>query len=298
MKLHLPIMMALFAVANYAQADERLAFSLGDTDCTLTEGATWDASELKLTVEDVAFSTVGIKDYTNFSISFSANISEIKSDYAQLLIIKDGGSNNGDTDGKYPGQSAGETGTMRFVCSKKYTSSTSSTSSTSPLLRTPQEPPAGGPGSSYVEVPEGKLATNFMEAESEASILSSMGANLVDKTLIYGEHTFTLVFEDEYVTVYSNNEASDYNQLFKTTFYSNNANGLSFFEKITTQTFPNGELEEQLEYAGFDITFIKGATNIAFYNGDITKPIPEPTTATLGLMALAGLMARRRRASR
>lgn len=291
MKLHLPssvLTIVLIMSCGITQADERLAFSLGNTDCTLTEGATWDASELKLTVEDVAFSTVGIKDYTNFSISFSANISEIKSDYAQLLIIKDGGSKNGDTDGYYPGQSAGETGTMRFVCSKKYTSSTS------PLLRM-MEPPPGGPGSSYVEVAEGTLATNFVEAELEESIISSMGANLVDDTLIYGEHTFTLVFEDEYVTVYSNNEDSDYNQLFKTTFYSSNANGLSFFEKITTQTFPDGELAGQLEYAGFDITFIEGATNIAFYNGDITKPIPEPTTATLGLMALAGLMARRRR---
>lgn len=298
MKLHLPssvLTIVLIMSCGITQADERLAFSLGDTDCTLTEGATWDVSELKLTVEDVAFSTVGIKDYTNFSISFSANISQFEGDYAQLLIIKDGGSKNGDTDGEYPGQSAGETGTMRFVCSKKYTSSTSSTS---PLLRIPQEPPPGGPGSSYVEVAEGKLATNFMEAELEESILSSMGANLVDANLIYGEHTFTLVFEDEYVTVYSNNGDSDYNQLFKTTFYSKNANGLSFFEKITTQTFPNGELAGQLEYSGFDITFIEGATNIAFYNGDITKPIPEPTTATLGLMALAGLMARRRRASR
>lgn len=288
MKLHLSssvLTIVLIMSCGITQADERLAFSLGNTDCKLTEGATWNASELKLTVEDVAFSTVGIKDYTNFSISFSANISEIKGDYAQLLIIKDGGSNNGDTDG-YPGQYAGETGTMRFVCSKKYTSSTS------PLLRMMEPPPAG---SSYVEVEEGTLATNFVEAESEESIISSMGANLVDDTLIYGEHTFTLVFEDEYVTVYSNNEDSDYNQLFKTTFYSSNANGLSFFEKITTQTFPDGELAGQLEYAGFDITFIEGATNIAFYNGDITKPLPEPATVTLSMMALTALAVRRRR---
>lgn len=228
MKLHLPIMMALFAVANYAQADDRLIFELGNKDKTLAEGAVWTAKFATLTVEDVAFSTVGIKDYTNFSISFSATISEITGDYAQLLIIRDGGSKIDDDDGKYPGSYVGEAGTMRFVCSKKYTSSTSSTS---PLLRTPQEPPPGGPGSSYEDVPGGKLATNFMEAELEESILSSMGANLVDANLIYGEHTFTLVFEDEYVTVYSNNEASDYNQLFKTTFYSNNADGQSFLKK-------------------------------------------------------------------
>lgn len=243
MKLHLPTMMALFAVANYAQADDRLVFELGDTDKTLADGAVWTATSATLTVKDVAVNNIGI-NYDLFSISFNATASQVANTrsyglFFQITDLGEGGAFVGDT-------------------------------------------VKDGFGYSTTTASAGKYKVNFSSGMDGFSSMSFANGTDVDKSLIEGAHKFTLVFEGTSISGYVlENEA--YTKLFQTTW---ELNGRSMFEKITN------------DLDGYEMIF-KGnnttVSNIAFYNGDITKPIPEPTTATLGLMALAGLMARRRR---
>ena len=246
MKLHLPIMMALFAVANYAQADDRLIFELGDTDKTLADGAVWTASSATLTVNDVAANNIGI-NYDLFSISFNATASQVVAkplSYGLFFQITDLGN-------EVAGGGAGD------------------------IVK-------DGFGYSTMTASSGKYKVNFSSGTDGFSSMSFANGTDVDKSLIEGAHKFTLVFEGTSISGYVlENEA--YTELFQTTW---ELNGRSMFEKITN------------DLDGYEMVF-KGnnttVSNIAFYNGDITKPIPEPTTAILGVMALAGLVARRRR---
>lgn len=251
MKLHLPIMMALFAVANYAQADDRLIFELGDTDKELDKdfvgGAVWNASSATLTVKDVSENNIGI-NYDLFSISFEATAEALTdttwSSYGLFFQIIDLG--QAGIDGAGPGNDVKD-----------------------------------GFGYSISKEDPNKYKVNFASATDGFSGVTFAGGATVDKSRIEDYHKFTLVFEGTSVSGYVL-ESETYTELFQTTWYYS-------FEKITST------------YNGYEMVFgvdnINNTTvsNIAFYNGDITKSIPEPTTATLGLMALAGLMARRRR---
>lgn len=268
---------AVAMLSGTAFAEAELAFKL-DSNYTTPEGVTWDGANY--TVSHTAFQTTGIQDYTNFSISFNATIGEFSGDYTELLVISDCGQNGTE------GQFTTEFGVMRFVFSKKYQTPSNARISI-------EEPPPFG--SIFSDVPAGQLAADCVEAASNTSVLSGLESNLVDDSLIYGDHRFTLVFADDDVTLYSSNADSEYNKLFESTFYPGVKEGDSFFEKITTSRFVDGELAGQLEYAGFKITFDSSISDIAFYNGDVTKTIPEPATATLSLLTLAGLAARRRR---
>ena len=244
MKLHLPIMMALFAVANYAQADDRLIFELGDTDKTLADGAVWTASSATLTVNDVAANNIGI-NYNLFSISFNATASQVGAkpfSYGLFFQITDLGK-----DGAFVGDSVKD-----------------------------------GFGYSISNEDPGKYKVDLTSGLDEFSRITFSNGTEVDKSLIEGAHKFTLVFEESSVSGYVL-ENETYTELFQTTWeYIDKP----VFEKLTSN------------FDGYEMVFgVNNTTvsNIAFYNGDITKPIPEPTTATLGLMALAGLVARRRR---
>jgi len=240
-------MMALFAVADYAQADDRLIFELGDTDKTLADGAVWTASSATLTVNDVAANNIGI-NYNLFSISFNATASQIANarSYGLFFQITDLG------EAGVAGGGAGD------------------------IVK-------DGFGYSTMTASAGKYKVDFSSGmDGGFSSMSFAGGTDVDKSLIEGAHKFTLVFEGSSISGYVL-ENETYTELFQTTW---ELNGRSMFEKITS------------DLDGYEMVF-KGnnttVSNIAFYNGDITKPIPEPTTATLSVMALAGLMARRRR---
>ena len=86
--------------------------------------------------------------------------------------------------------------------------------------------------------------------------------------------TYSISLTDELSSVAATHDGSDVN------------NKTQFFTQSNEFTFNLGNVYDMSSVAG---------DNTAFKNFVTTKTIPEPTTATLSLLALAGLAARRRR---
>ena len=110
------------------------------------------------------------------------------------------------------------------------------------------------------------------------------------ETIIGNPITYAVVISGDNVKAYWQTEDNEYELLASSYWYKGDPNNGAqiWFNGINSVT------DDSL-----NLTY----SNIGIYNGDVTKGIapdnndniPEPATATLGLMALAGLVTRRRR---
>ncbi len=152
---------------------------------------------------------------------------------------------------------------------------------------------------------ESKCPNNFKVSDTNAGKLAVYpegGYTLTPDKDLYSTPVFTTVY-GEMGTYIVTVQAGENNSQF-TLYYNGNevySGALSFgnaaSEKLSVFSFGGRPLDDNNKAA---ISF----TNVQLYSGVLSKSqisqlsVPEPTTATLSLLALAGLAARRRRASR
>lgn len=105
----------------------------------------------------------------------------------------------------------------------------------------------------------------------------------VTRETFNGSNSFALVFSGITVSVYMlNGEVYD-EILTKNWTPTGSLPGAGFLERGYTISF------------GDKLSSGDQVSNIKFYNGNVAENVPEPATATLSLLALAGMAARRRR---
>lgn len=143
----------------------------------------------------------------------------------------------------------------------------------------------------YIICQEGKYAA----INTTASNKELGAATPSSSTASPAVHNFSGTFGSftGWVSLNSSKTTKDVNYPIVDTTFTITYNGT---DSIITMDFAGSAYDAVIKYAGYEIDATKLAAGVNQGNISGTfKTIPEPTTATLSLLALAGLAARRRR---